>query len=464
MTGFQDSILISELSTIENALLCIEANTLGIAFAADDTGRVTGCVTDGDIRRQLLTENDMRVPISRFMTRDFVRAKAGASREHILKLLDHRVHVVPVIDIEGRLVQVCTRQSFAVQDEIEVFARARAPARVSFGGGGSDLTHYFYDKGGMVISATIAKYACASLRRRQDRSVRIYSHDLKCCVEAANVSDLKIDGDLDLIKAVVRLINPSYGFELEVGTDFPVGSGLGGSASLAVAIIGCFNEFRSDRWSQYQIAEMAFQAERLQLDIAGGWQDQYAAAFGGFNYMEFSAEENLIIPLRLEGHIQRELEACTILCYTRKNRNSGHIHVDQKDRMQNSAAAQAAILRQKEMTIAMKRRLLRGDLYGYGALLHEAWQAKREMSPLISNEEIDKVYDTARANGALGGKILGAGGGGYLMFFAPPFEHYRVWDALEKLGYTCERIALDEHGLVSWKTRIPDGAARHECP
>ena len=172
--------------------------------------------------------------------------------------------------------------------------------------------------------------------------------------------------------------------------------------------------------------------------------------------MEFSADENVIIPLRLERHIQRELEACTILCYTKKSRNSGHIHVDQKNQMQNSAAAKAAVQRQKDMTVAMKKRLLRGDLLGYGRLLNEAWLAKRELSSLISNAEIDRVYDAALAKGALGGKILGAGGGGYLMLFAPPFEYYRVWDALEQMGYVCERIALAEHGLVSWKTRISD--------
>ncbi len=451
----QQNLVIAEMASIEEAFLKIESNTLGIVFAVDPAGQVTGCVTDGDIRRQLLAQHDMSVPVGSFMMRQFVWAAADASREHILKLLDHRVHVVPMLDGERRLVRVCTRQSFQIADEVEMLARARAPARISFGGGGSDLTHHFFDQGGMVISATISKYAYASMRRRADSSIKLYSRDLRETVIADSLAELKFDGKLDLLKSVVKMINPSYGFEIEAGTDFPVGSGLGGSASLAVALIGCFNEFRADPWTRYQIAEMAFQAERLHLNIPGGWQDQYAAAFGGFNYMEFSAEENLVTPLRLETHIQRELEACTILCYTRKSRNSGNIHVDQKTRMQ-SGAAQSAIQRQKDLTVAMKRHLLRGELYIYGRLLHEAWQAKREMSSLISNEDIDAAYETAIANGAMGGKILGAGGGGYLMFFAPPFERYRVIEALEKLGYVCERISLDEGGLVSWKTRRSD--------
>jgi D-glycero-alpha-D-manno-heptose-7-phosphate kinase len=276
-------------------------------------------------------------------------------------------------------------------------------------------------------------------------------------VDAVGLSLLKLDGTLDLVKAVVKLINPRFGFELEVATDFPVGSGLGGSASLAVAIIGCFNEFRSDPWNRHQISEMAFQAERLQLNLPGGWQDQYAAAFGGVNYMEFSADENLIIPLRLEPRVLREIEASTVLCYTGKVHHSGVIHSDQKIKTQSSEAAQAALKRQKELTREMKRSMLRGDVFAYGRLLDQAWKAKREMSAMISDSELDAVYDLAMANGAWGGKILGAGGGGYFMFFVPPFGRHRVCKALKSRGLTCERVVLDDGGLVSWRMREPRG-------
>jgi D-glycero-alpha-D-manno-heptose-7-phosphate kinase len=453
-----ENATVAQSASIEEALRRIDANKLGIVFAVDEARRVVGVLTDGDVRRQFLKHNNMTGAVAECMTREFVFAERSASREHILKLLDHQARVVPVLDRERRLIRVCTRDQFHLQEDADILARARAPARISFGGGGSDLTHHFFEQGGMVVSATIAKYAHASLRRRSDMSISIYSHDLKQAVEVDNLTRLVFDGKLDLIKAVVRLIAPTHGFELEVGTDFPVGSGLGGSASLAVAIIGCFNEFRPSPWSRYQIAEMAFQAERLHLNIPGGWQDQYAAAFGGFNYMEFSAEENIVTPLRLDANIQRELEACIILCHTGNNHNSGAIHDDQKKQMTSSAAAQAALQRQKDMTGAMKRRLLRGDLQGYGALLHEAWKAKRELSSLISNDVIDEIYEEARQHGALGGKILGAGGGGYLMLFTPPFRRYAVTDAVEKLGYTCERITLDDDGMVAWKIHAFDPA------
>ncbi len=459
---------IAETATIEETFRRLNENELGIVFATDDTGRVVGCITDGDIRRQLLDRTDLSIAISSFLNRRFVHARDDAPREHILKLLDHRVHVVPVLDHADRLIQLCTRDEFFIQEEAEVFARARAPARISFSGGGTDLTHHFFEDSGSVISATIMKYAHASLRRRGDGRIRIYSHDFGRTVEAAGVADLPFNGELDLVKSLIRLVAPSYGFDLEIATDFPVGSGLGGSASVAVAILGCFNEFRADPWTRHQIAEMAFQAERITLNIAGGWQDQYAAAFGGFNFMEFSADDNLIIPLRLEQKVLREMEASMVLCYSGKSHNSGNIHTDQKRHMHASATARQATMRQKEMTLEVKRLLLRGEIHGYGRLLHESWIIKRQLSSLISNAEIDRVYDHAMANGAQGGKILGAGGGGYFMFFVPPFERYRLCNALRQIGLTTESVLLDDSGLTSWKMRLPDtvkapGSADASC-
>lgn len=451
-------LTVREAASVEEAFHCLNANEQGIVFVVDPSGLVLGCLTDGDIRRQLLLKDDISTPVSTFMNRNFQAARTDDAREHVLKLLDHRVRVVPVLDAEGRLVRVHTRDSFELQEESEVFARARAPARISFGGGGSDVTHYFFEQGGVVLSAAISKYAHAVLRRRTDASIRIYSHDLGQTVAASSLGDLRLDGQLDLVKAVVRLADPPYGFELELGTDFPVGSGLGGSATLAVAIIGCFNEFRRDPWTRHQIAEMAFQAERLHLNLPGGWQDQYAAAFGGINYMEFSARENVIIPLRLESRVLREIEASTVLCYSGKAHNSGVIHADQKKLTQSSQVAQAALQRQKDLTEAMKGHLLRGDIFAYGRLLDQAWKAKRELSTLISDPELDAIYDLAMANGAWGGKVLGAGGGGYFMFFAPPFDRYRLTRALELRGLVCERLLLDDGGLASWRTRVHPGS------
>lgn len=455
MSGVSEDLLVSEQTSIAEAFVKLNANKKGIVFVLDAQQRVVGCATDGDIRRQLLVSSDLGTPLSIFMNRGFVRVAIGAPREQVLKLLDNGIHVVPMLDGDGRLANVCTRDQFHLQDEDETFARARAPARISFGGGGTDLTHFFLDQGGVVINTTIAKYAHATLRWRKDGCIRIYSHDLRASVEAESLSELKREAKLGLINSVVQLIRPHAGFDLEVASDFPVGSGLGGSAAVTAAVIGCFNEFRTDPWSRHQIAEMAFQSERLMLNIAGGWQDQYATTFGGFNFMEFTATENVIVPLRLEARTLRELEECFILCHTGKAHDSGAIHVDQKARMRASPDAARAAQRQKDITAEMHRSLLRGEVHCYGRLLHEAWQAKRQFSDLISDSETDRIYAHAVANGADGGKILGAGGGGYFLFFVPPFSRYRLINALADIGYESERLILDGDGLQSWKMRVP---------
>lgn len=456
---------IEATASIQDAFERLNANQMGILFALDAQQRVVGCVTDGDIRRRLLQDNDLSAPLSSFMNREFVWASAGSAREQILKLLDHRVHFVPLLDAQRRLVEICSRQDFRPEAESTVFSRARSPARISFGGGGTDLTHYFIDQGGVVINATIRKYAHASLRKREDSRIEIYSHDLRRHVVAESLADLKLDGQLDLIVSVVKLVQPSFGFEMEVSADFPVGSGLGGSASVASAVIGCFNEFRSDPWDRHQISEMAFQAERLILSIPGGWQDQYATVFGGFNYMEFTAEHNVILPLRLEPRVIAELEESIVLCYTGKRHDSGAIHRDRKARQavpagaKPAAAGERKVDRKKELALEMKRRLLRGDVYGYGTLLHDAWVLKRAESPMISDSQLDGMYDLAMANGALGGKILGAGGGGFFLFFVPPFSRYRLHEAFAAQGYRCERVMFEENGLHSWRTRATDVSA-----
>jgi len=445
---------ISAAASIQDAFGELNSNRMGILFIRDENSRIIGCVTDGDIRRRLQIDGDTNAPLSSFMNTGFVWASAGTPREQILKLLDHRVRFVPILDDDRQLIDVCSRDEFAVDQESEVFVRGRAPMRISFGGGGTDLTHFFVDKGGLVINASIRKFAHATLRKRADSTVRIYSHDLNTLVEANSPEALKLDGSLDLLVGVVKLLAPSFGFELEVSADCPIGSGLGGSASVAAAVIGCFNEFRSDPWDRHQISEMAFQAERLILNIPGGWQDQYASVFGGFNYMEFSADHNVILPLRLDSKTVAELEETLVLCFTGRRHDSGEIHRDQRERSTapESSAAESG-KKKTELAREMKRKLLRGDVYGYGKLLHESWLVKRQESPMISDSELDRIYSLAMDNGALGGKILGAGGGGYFLFFVPPFQQYRVFDALSAQGFPCERVMFDESGLKSWRTR-----------
>lgn len=452
-----DLLLIGREKTIADAFKKLNANKAGVLFVTEADGRVVGVVTDGDIRRYLLVDNNTDASIATSMNPDFVRVNDGVSREQVLKLLDQRIRSVPLLDDRGRLKDVLTRERFRLESQHRVFSRGRAPVRISFGGGGTDLTRHFMEYGGVVMNATISLFSHANLRKTAS-GIRIRSHDLDQDVAADSVDDLAYDGQLDLIKSVVKLIEPAFGFELEVGSDFPPGSGLGGSAVAAAAVIGCFNQFREDRWSKHQIAEMAFQAERLQLNIPGGWQDQYATVFGGFNFMEFTSDHNTVLPLRLEPDVLRELEASLLLCYTGLTRNSGDVHRKRGERMMAEGEVRRFADESRALTLEMKRQLLRGRLLDYGRLLHESWELKRRFSPNTTTAALDAIYEAACANGALGGRLLGAGAGGYFLFFARPFHRHQLIRILRDRGLETLDFRFDNEGLQSWSVRMEDGS------
>jgi D-glycero-alpha-D-manno-heptose-7-phosphate kinase len=452
-----DLFIIDSRKSITDAFSIIDKNTFGIVFVVDDQKRVIGLATDGDIRRWLIKNQNMDAPISSCMNTTFKFANENTPREQILKMLDHKVHVVPMLNADRKLVDVINRSWFPLRGEKKIFARAKSPVRISFGGGGTDLTNYFIDNGGAVMNATITMYSHAALRKRLDNKIKIYSDDLKKSIEGTNLDTLYNEHkEMRLILSLIQLIRPTYGFELQVGSDFPVGSGLGGSAVVLSSIIGCFNQFREDRWDNYEMAEMAFQAERLTLSLAGGWQDQYATVFGGFNFMEFTKDHNVVHPLRLAPDVIAELEESLVLCYTGSGHQSGDIHDDQKKEMQREDI-KLLVAQNKDLTYRLKNYLLKGQLSSLGKGLDEAWQMKRQFSSKISNPHIDKIYDLAMANGAVGGKLLGAGGGGYFVFFVKPLKRFQLEKALRESGLSPQRFNFEDKGLQAWTVREEEG-------
>lgn len=281
----------------------------------------------------------------------------------------------------------------------------------------------------------------------------IHSLDLNDSVEFNSLSDLfSHKGKFVLIQAVIQAIKPTFGFELYLHSDFPMNSGLGGSAVVSAAILGCFNQFRNDKWDQYDISEIAYQAERLHLGVAGGWQDQYATVFGGFNFMEFNNDQNLIHPIRVPKDVLLELEESLVLCYTGTTHDSGNIHDDQKQQTKLNDIKER-IQANVDLTYKMRNHLLRGRLNELGLCLDTAWKLKRSFSNKISNPWLDNIYDGALANGAIGGKLLGAGGGGYFLFYVPAFSRHRLMQWLEKNKLIYTPFKFEETGLHSWTVR-----------
>jgi D-glycero-alpha-D-manno-heptose-7-phosphate kinase len=440
--------IVNESSDIRTAMISIKLTGLSLAVIVNNHNIVIGVISDGDIRKQLLINDSLQILVTECMTRDFAYLVEGYQREELLKLLDYKIHKIPVLNAKGELVDIIGSGSNVTG--FTKISRARTPARVSLSGGGTDFTKYFMDQGGAGLSCTIAKYSHAVLKKRTDQKIKIYSHDFKQNIQLESIDDIQYDGKLDLIKAGVKLLKPNFGFELEIGCDFPPSSGLGGSASLLASVIGCFNEFREHRLDRYAIAEYAFEAERIELDIAGGWQDQYSTVFGGFNYLEFDRKHNVVMPLKLESNSIREIEERLVICHTGRShlgtiiQKDNHKKSSKLDSKQNSE-------RLKEITIEMKNNLLRSKYDDFAILLNETWSIKKDNDPRVTNSELDKIYDTALSSGALGGRLLGTGGGGYFIFYVPPFTRYSVIESLKSLGLQPEEVIIDQQGLRSWK-------------
>ncbi len=329
---------------------------------------------------------------------------------------------------------------------------------MSFAGGGTDVQPYPTEQGGLVLSATINRYAYGSLRPREDRQIGIQSLDLDAVASMA-LEEARPDGDrLDLIKAAIQKVasDSSTGFDLFLHSAAPPGSGLGSSSAIVVALVGLLASHMRMPLTNYEIARLAFTVEREDLGLKGGAQDQYAAVFGGFNFIEFRGTDVVVNPLRIDSETINELEYNLLLCFTGSTRASDHIIDDQTDRYQSQDSGTLDGLgMQKQLAVEMKDALLRGSLGEFGLLLDRAWEFKKKMSSKITNAHIDELYDEAKRNGAIGGKVTGAGGGGYMLLYCRYDTKHKVQAALAELGAEAVDFQFDLTGLTTWSHEDP---------
>ena len=330
--------------------------------------------------------------------------------------------------------------------------RCRAPLRISFGGGGTDVPPYPEERGGAVLSTTIGKYAYSTLIGRSDDRINVRSLDYDIVASYSVNAELKYDGNLDLVKAAIRTMGVRNGCDLFLHTDAPPGSGLGTSSALVVAIVGAFRRWLKLPLTGYDIAELAYHIERDEAGIKGGRQDQYAATFGGFNFIEFLGKTTIVNPLRIDWDTINELEYRLMLCYTGGTRLSAGILDDQVTRyVEGTAEVLSAFEETKRLAFDMKNALLLGKLNEFGALLHQAWCCKKRLSRKITDPQIDELYELAKENGAIGGKLLGAGGGGYLLFLCEFDKWHIVAEKLERAGGKIVGFTFDLRGMQSWE-------------
>jgi len=310
--------------------------------------------------------------------------------------------------------------------------------------------------GGVVLSTTIDRYAHATLQSTQESVIRVRSLDYGATLDLDLHTPPPFDGNLDLIKGCLRRLTQSdkleHGLELFLDTDAPPGSGLGASSALVIATIGALAEWRNLRLDRYQLARLAWEIERNDVGVPGGLQDQYSAAFGGVNLIEFrSATDVLVNPLRVEPRVLNELEYNMLLVYTGATRVSTQIIESQIERLTaRRADTTDAMDEMRAITLKAKDALLRGHLDEFARLLHDEWLAKKRTSESVSSERIESLYDEARALGAVGGKISGAGGGGFMFLYCPFDRKPGVSKRLTELGCEIFPVAFTSKGMEAW--------------
>jgi D-glycero-alpha-D-manno-heptose-7-phosphate kinase len=343
--------------------------------------------------------------------------------------------------------------------------RSKAPLRISFAGGGTDVSPYPEEKGGAVLNCTIDRFAYATLETVPDGAsgMSVESLDYNVTANYEKPADLVYDGELDLVKAALRVLRPPSNngeardsLRLFLHSDAPPGTGLGSSSTMCVALVGAFQRYLKEPWTAYEVAELAYRIEREELGVKGGRQDMYAAAFGGFNFMEFTPRGAIVNPLKIPPEVTNELAYRLLLCYTGTSHYSNDIierqQASYRERRGDTVEALDAT---KQLAIDMKNELLRGNLDEMGRLLDEGWSFKKRFTEGISNDRIDAFYDRARAAGALGGKLVGAGGGGYILFFCDFARRAQVARAVQQMGGRAEDFALEPAGLQTWSVKAP---------
>lgn len=341
--------------------------------------------------------------------------------------------------------------------------RSKAPLRLGLAGGGSDVSPYSDIYGGLVLNATIGLYAHCTIEEIDNDKISIESYDASLWETYPLTNKLVIDGKASLIKGVYNRVMRDFNlnlipFKITTHNDAPIGSGLGTSSTMVVCILKAFVEWRNLPLGDYEIAKLAYEIERKDLGLSGGKQDQYAAAFGGFNYMEFLQNDIVIVnPLKMKRWIVDELEASMLLYFTGASRSSAMIIEEQKkNTSQGDINAIEAMHQIKQSAIDTKLALLKGDIEGFAHILHEGWENKKRMANHISNPLIQKIMDTAMAAGAKAGKISGAGGGGFIMFVVDPTRKKEVEVALSGLDGFVMPFQFTEGGAHGWKIYSTD--------
>jgi len=449
-----NSLILKENQTIRDALARIDESGINLILVADKNDKLQGFLTEQDIRKQLVSshQSSLEERVVEVMQRNVRIATKDTSPECRIQILSSGAPFLPIIGEDGKIDDVEFRAEEIAAKNFPIY-RGRAPLRISFAGGGTDLPYYFDKHGGAVINATIDKYCHGTIIKRADPRIMITSDLISAQISVDALENLIYNGNLDMVKAVIRRMAPIFGLELYLYNDVPPGRGLGSSAAVAGLVATLLNRTMGTKYNDEKIAEIAYLAEREELGIRGGWQDQYATVIGGFNFMEFSADNHRVLSLRLKEDTIEELTTHLLLCYVGLSHNASEVHQEQERSFHTQGDNLDRLKNMKDLALKTYESLTRGEFQMLGRYLNESWEHKRALASYISNGKIDRLYQTGLTHGAYGGKLLGAGNGGYLLFFYQPKRRNELVNSLTSEGGDILSFRFDQTGIKVWEVR-----------
>lgn len=325
---------------------------------------------------------------------------------------------------------------------------SRSPVRISFGGGGTDLASYYEKYGGVVVSASINKYIYTILEMRLDDRIQIISSDLQLNHTVSDAYHLKYGEGLDIPVAVLKHFNVQRGLNIFMASEIPPGTGLGSSGAVTVNMINTINQLERLKMGKKEMAELAYKIEFHDLGMPIGKQDEYASAFGGINFIKFNRNGTTEVePLKIPREVRVRLETDVMLFFTGRTRESSKILRSQdKSTRDKSSTVVDSLHAIKQVAFDVKKAIESGDLVEFGRLLDHSWQTKKNLAQGITNPRIDKLMGIAKKNGAMGGKLTGAGGGGYMMLFCEKANQKRLIKSMVAEGLSPLDFHFDKKG------------------
>ena len=433
------------------ALKKIEKNKINfLVVLSKKNKKISGTITESDIRRYILKGGSYNDVLTECSNKKYIFGFENDSNESLLRKFDQNIKFLPILNKQFYLIKVISREDLNFVNPKSIEFNTRCPGRISFAGGGSDITSFFEKNIGAVINSSITLYTYSSLKLRNDKIIiiKLVDKNVFLRTEIDNLSKKKTDPKFELIINTIKVINPEDGFELNIRSEIPIGSGLGGSSSLINSILGCFNLALNKHWTKKDIAELSFLIERIKSGINGGWQDQYATVFGGFNFIEFD-KQNKINSLKISQDVIFQLEKSLILCNLNTSHNSSIILEDQIKNSKENKYKEIINLN-KNTAYKMKDCLMNFKIDEFSNLLRDTWEIKKRLSKKISSKKINEFYLKAVSHGARSGKILGAGGGGYFLFCIDESKYKKFINFIKTKKMNLTNIRFDKNGLVSW--------------